>query len=844
MKNNTSKFNKIPKHLFLLLFFIATGTTLSAKPNVIESILSSALQTRAAKANDTISYTFQLKNASQNSETYYLSVKNPRELACINSLSISKVTLEPHAIYNGTLSVIVSDRMPLGGHESSIILIKDEKEELLETLEFITVRSKPHPFLLVTNPVIEEAKQKIAKYDWAKQNLDNMLKELDGFKFPEREIVTKPRPTKVWSSLNYSASDGEKAFQLALAYKLTGNVNYKNKVVALIKAVCDKEKGYLSIGAATNGVQVHEGNFFLFLSAACDIIFNESEFSKQDKENIEATFRYYLALNKKHMDGLGIMNHQASANAGAIFVALFLQDIPELEYLTEADGGMADQIGKGVMADGWWFEGTGNYCYLVVQRYTLVAQAFKNYGLDLYHRRFPAKFKSKDFDNVKEGFTGMKFDNWGPTGKNTRGLEDMVTPYIPFMDENAYLVSTNDSDLKEPNEFYELAYREYKNPDLAWVISKTKRDSWVSLMYGVPELPKTEDPRAESVYAPNIGLVALRSQAEVNTPENQIQAFLKYGTHGGWHGQFDRASLVALDRFGHKYFGTEMVWFGYGNPGYKECVQTSATHNMVVVDELQQEAVPSELLLFYKGELMQASVVETNARWRKIPTWNADKFPPWDDTDYDPNFKPIQQRRLSVVTDDYVVLADYMKSDQKHNYDWLMHPVGFKNIVGAKKKGSTLDKLSTVNTSPYKYFENAQWYTSKSETKVEFDENGMKLDVHTLWPKKADVLLCNYPNGGKQRDIRNNPDRRTYGVRVNEKEVQFLNVIEPYKGESTILKIESNNSNELSVYLKDGRKQTIEISNMQNENVQIAIKEFVNGKLIKSEQSEMMQTEN
>ncbi|WP_372757403.1 hypothetical protein [Mariniflexile sp.] len=839
MNKNKSKFDKITKYLFLAVFFSVTWVASFANSYENESILSSGLQTKVAKANEAIVYTFQLKNSFETSVTYYLSIKNPRELACSNSLSISKITIKPNEVYSGTLSVIVSDRIPVGGHEASVLVVNDKDGNQLDALEFISVRSKPHPFLLVNNTVFEEAKQKIAQYDWAKQNLIKMLNELDGFEFPERKIVTKPRPTKVWSSLNYSASDGEKAFQMALAYKLTGKVAYKNKVIALIKEVCDKEEGYLSIGAATNGVQVHEGNFFLFLSAACDIVFNEPEFSKSDKDNIEVTFRYYLELNKKHMDGLGIMNHQASANAGAIFVALFLQDIPELEYLIEADGGMADQIGKGVMADGWWFEGTGNYCYLVVQRYALVAQAFKNYGLDLYHRRFPTKFKSKDFDNVKEGFTGMKFDNWGPTGKNTRGLEDMVFPYIPFMDENAYLVSTNDSNLKEPDEFYELAYREYKNTDLAWVISKTKRDSWVSLMYGVPELPKMEDPRTGSAYAPNVGLVALRSQAEVKSPENQIQAYVKYGTHGGWHGQFDRASLVALDRFGYKYFGSEMVWFGYGNPGYKECVQTSATHNMVVVDELQQEAVPSEQLLFYKGDIMQASVVETNARWRKIPIWNADKFPPWDDSDYAPNFKPIQQRRISIVTDDYVIIADYMKSEQNHNYDWLIHPVGFTNIEGAKKKGTVLEKLSSANDSPYKYFENAQWHTTLKGTKVQFNDNGMKLDVHTLWPKKAEVLICNYPNGGKQRDIRNNPDRNTYGVRVNEKETQFLNVIEPYKGESRISKIESKNSNELHVFLKDGRKQSIEILNIKDETIQILIKEFLNGKLTKSEQTEI-----
>ncbi|MDW5290187.1 heparinase II/III family protein [Formosa sp. PL04] len=821
--------------ILALLLYCVTSMVAFANGNVEECMLSSVLQTGTAKANDTLTYNFQLKNNSNTSETFYLSVLNPRELACINSLSTSEITLKANAFYKGTLTVIVSDRMPLGGQESSVIVVSDKQGNQLETLEFISVRSKPHPFLLVTDVIFKDTKQKIAQYDWAKENLEAMLLELDGFEFPEHEIITKPRPTQVWSSLNYSASDGEKAFQLALAYKLTGNVAYKNKVIALIQSVCNTENGYLSVGAATNGVQVHEGNFFLFFSSACDILYNEPELSVSDKENIEATFRYYLELNKKHMDGLGIMNHQASANAGAIFVALFLQDIPELDYLIEADGGMADQIGKGVMADGWWFESTVNYCYLVTQRYSLVAQAFENYGLDLYHRRFPVKYKSKDFVNAKEGFTGMKFDNWGPTGKNTRGLEDMVTPYVPFMDEDANVVSTNDSNLTKPDDFYELAYREYRTDDLAWVISKTERDSWVSLLYGVPELTQVNDPRTGSAFAPNVGLVALRSQAEVETPENQIQAYLKYGTHGGWHGQFDRASLVALDRFGHKYFGTEMVWFGYGDPGYKECVQTSATHNMVVVDGLQQEAVPSEQLLFYSGELMQVSVIETNARWRKIPTANADKFPPWDDTDYEADFNPIQQRRLSILTDDYLILADYMKSDKKHNYDWLIHPVGFKNIEEAKKKGAVLRQWATTNDSPYKYFEQAQWYTTKKGATVQFDEDGMKLDVHTLWPKTSEIVISKYPNGGKQRGIRNNPERRTYGVRVKEKETVFLSLIEPYKGHSAIKNITSESSNKITVELQDGRTQTISITDLKGELPQVKISEIVNGKEVKVE---------
>lgn len=819
----------------LVLVLVVLLVNLKGFSNNAEGKITKDIQTETAKANETIQYYFQFKNTLKAAETFYLSVDRPRELVCENSLEASEITLKSGELFKGTLSVLVSDRMPEGGHESSFVIIKDSKGTVLEKKEFITVRTLPHPFLLVTNSVFDEAKQKIKDYDWAKQNLNKMLSELNDFEFPARKIITKPRPTKVWSSLAYVSSDGEQAFKLGLAWRLTQNAAYKQKLIDFIKQVCDKDKGYLSVGAATTGVQVHEGNFFLFLAAACDIVFNEPELTNTDRENIENTFRFYLKQNSSHMESLGIMNHQASANAGAIVVALFLQDIPELTYLTEAVGGMADQIGKGVMADGWWFEGTANYCYLVTQRYSLVAQAFENYGLDLYHRRFPVKFKSADFENSKAGFTGMKFDNWGPPGKNTRGLEDMVTPYIPMMDENAYVVSSNDSNLKEPNEFYEFAYRAYKKPELAWVINKTKRTSWVSLMYGLPNLPEVEDPRIASAFLPNVGLVALRSQPENKSAENQIQAYLKYGTHGGWHGHFDRASLVALDRNGHKYFGTEMVWYGYGNAGYKESVQTSATHNMVIVDELQQEAVPSKQLLFFKGELMQASAVETNARWREIPRFNIEKFPPWNDKDFDADFNPIQQRRLSIVTNDYIVIADYMKSDKKHNYDWLIHPVGLTDMEGVKKSGPVLEQLSQNEDSPYKYFKDAQWYKANNGVKIKFDEDGNKLDIYSLWPKKGKVLVSSYPNGGKQRDVRNNPNRKTYGLRINDKEVVFLNVLVPYQGENQIENIESKSDTELTVFLKDGKKQHIKIENFKTSDFKITMEAYQNNSIIKTE---------
>ena len=100
-----------------------------------KSKISSDILTETGKANETIQYHFQFKNTLKAAETFYLSVDRPRELVCENSLNTSEITLKSGELFKGTLSVLVSDRMPEGGHESSFVIIKDSKGTVLEKKE-------------------------------------------------------------------------------------------------------------------------------------------------------------------------------------------------------------------------------------------------------------------------------------------------------------------------------------------------------------------------------------------------------------------------------------------------------------------------------------------------------------------------------------------------------------------------------------------------------------------------------------------------------------------------------------------------------------------------------------
>ena len=227
------------------------------------------------------------------------------------------------------------------------------------------------------------------------------------------------------------------------------------------------------------------------------------------------------------------------------------------------------------------------------------------------------------------------------------------------------------------------------------------------MLYGVPDLPeKTPEEFHGNAYADNVGLAMLRSQAKDRPMREQIQAVLHYGTHGWAHGHYDRTDLLSLMRYGRSFWNPESVFFVYEPFMYKFFTQTSVNHNMVVVDQKMQQATPGDRLLFYSGALMQATAVQTTARWSNPPyggmvydyvpvktfeqkTWREGRYvpippnaPPYGTlTDFT---EPVLQRRLMVVTDDYVLLADYLKGERPHTFDNLLQLKGFLGLDGAR----------------------------------------------------------------------------------------------------------------------------------------------------------------
>src|SRR5206468_3230861 len=197
-------------------------------------------------------------------------------------------------------------------------------------------------------------------------------------------------------------------------------------------------------------------------------------------------------------------------------------------------------------------------------------------------------------------------------------------------------------------------------------------------------------------------------------------------------------------RYGRSFWNPEAIWWGYEPFMYKFYVQTSVNHNMVVVDQKMQEATPGQRLLMYSGKAMQAAVVQTTARWSNPPyggmvydyvpvktfaekCWREGRSVPIPEnlptygtlTDFT---EPILQRRAMVVTDDYVLLVDYVKSAKPHTFENLLQIKGFLGLDGREKK--SLRRGAQWNSDPVssaQFVTDCDWYSAKGPVLAKFE---------------------------------------------------------------------------------------------------------------------------
>lgn len=755
--------------------------------------LETAVRGKAVPAGATATYDVSIGNCTGSVRRVTLGFEKYGWDVMTASVEPREVTLAPGASAVCKVAVTVpKEGVPPGGHETQKLTALTVGEGTpVAQLELVTACDVPRPSILHTIQGWEEVRDKVKHYAWAKEAQENIyVNPAEKWQVPEVATAEERAHGPEGHPYVFPNADFVALPKAAIAWQLTRNKAYAEKVALFLRRLADEKTGYASTLAGTSMGEPQEGENFQSVAIAYDAILDAGVLSDADRLSIEKMLRLYMETVEVALRAGNVGNWSTAGNTGGLFAALAMGDLAAAERYISGPSGFKDYVTKGIMDDGWWWECSTSYNFWVASELTQSALALKPWGIDLLHQELPGNFSPQTIIApwALNPPYGISFEKWGPNHKNTRSVKQLWDAVPKAVDYRGVIFGMNDGHEEEVGgSRLDLAYYAFRDPLYAICIKQSgKRD----LIYGVPELPDTKaTPYLNSGYAENIGYALLRSQTEKREPREQIEAVFKIGTQGGFHGHFDRVSLDALMRYGRSFWNPEAIWWGYGNFMYKFFVQTSVNHNMVVVDQKMQEAVPSSQLLFHSGKMMQAVVQESNARWSDPPYGgmrydasssggavhglpaqmrkNQQSFPLVSDRKHGelgPYSDRVLQRRLGIVTDDYVVVADFLKSSEEHTFDNLFQMKGFQSLEGEGKH--LLRHEAQFNPDPRsaaQFITDCDWYHVASPALAKFEiqygehapnftthadhnpDGVLKLDLHALWPRNQELMLANAP---------------------------------------------------------------------------------------------------
>ena len=752
--------------------------------------INTPVRAKWTKQGETIEYFVTVENECRTPVMVYLSAEDdgwkelkPQIKVIDGSESEMQISdsdgwlhLEASESKTVTVTIPMTDTLAPGGSECFPIHAKwkvigstDEKNEGDSTITLYALRALPHPCVIFDPNLLNEIRQKISRADWAKETYEKAYKAAEEWSYPSID----PK-----NNYLFDTSHAHHARDCAIVYQISGETRFAEKTASFLREWSAPD-GYRRLPRAGNQELVHDGEFFKSAACAYDLIYDWAGWTDEDRNNIEQTMRFYMEYIDAEICSGEASNWLLAEIAGAVYSAAVLGDKERMERFLYGPGGAADQLAKGVLDDGWWYEASIGYNLMCAGLMSELSVAAAHFGMNFKDIQVTPAYRRTNC--VAEArFDGLSNDIWGENEKNYRSIDMLWDSLIPFYDYRGVVMGVNDSAEQKSNAQtkafykldYELAYRLYKKPEYAYMISRLGDDER-NVLFGEETRPAyelAELPYEKSCYAQNAGSVVLRSHKKDRPIREQIQVGLKYGSHGGAHGHYDRASMNGLMRYGRSLTNPENIWYSYHTFMYKFYCQTSINHNMVTVDLKQQEAAPPKQLLFYAGDAIQASGVENNSRWSYPPyggwpvgeqktieerQWvEGRSFPiPQNHPEYAVRSgftEPVVTRRVTVLTDDYVVNFDYAKSSQLgtvHDFQCIYHLQGLIKTDEVLSLVRHTAQLAEDPLSSAQFITDCDWYEINNEGNRDSQakcgaenrtENGtaVKFQFHTEYAEK------------------------------------------------------------------------------------------------------------
>src|ERR1039457_4878457 len=350
---------------------------------------------KAAPQNGSVKYEVRVGNCADTPQPVTLNFVRYGWEEMSSTIEPDSLLLAPGESHAVKLVVKISDRVPPGGHEEQMLQAVANGDAATATkLEFITTSEVPHPYIFHTAARWQEVRNKVAKYDWAKESQADTVRRAENWRVPEVADPAKA-PDDTMGLYLFATQNENELLACAFSWQLTHNKSHAEKVALFLRRLSNPTNGYPVTLRGCNQSQVQEGHFFQHIAMAYDAILDAAVLSADDRRQIENTFRIFIESIERLSDYGPINNWNLSEDCGAFYCALAMQDLVTAERFFSGPAGIRDQLAKGEMDDGWWYKCSIGYNMWCASEFTQAALAYEPFGVNFLDMKVPASFSKK-----------------------------------------------------------------------------------------------------------------------------------------------------------------------------------------------------------------------------------------------------------------------------------------------------------------------------------------------------------------------------------------------------------------------------------------------------------------
>lgn len=505
--------------------------------------------------------------------------------------------------------------------------VPNEKERTTKVHRIELTERPAHPNVFYTKAELEEMRKKIERFDWAKQRLQSVKRSADAamkktdetppprgggwshdytcpddgarLKFREdkphahlcpvcKKEWTDEKRDATWRSYMHGRFSGRAGY-CAMAYQITGDEKYACEAIRILTWYADHYAGFeLGKGPAGRG-KVHsqsltEASWLTGIIEAADLAY--PAMTTEQARHIETDLVRAAAEHvANYRDRFRIHNIACWHNAAMACAGYFLGDPGLVRRATEGEYGFKQQIAKGILPDGMWYERSLGYHNYTADALIRHATAAMHAGDDLHTL---GRFREMLTLPLRLAFPNLSTPSFNDMGYATKpiGTRNLEIAVAWFGDETAEsalsrLVQKGAS----------------RANDTAWQWGRALPDA---LDFQLPPSANLE----------GTGVAVLRSA----TGEDALCAMIEYGEHGGGHGHPDKLQVIFYGL--HEQLLPDMGTVGYGNPMHAGWFKTTPSHNTVTIGGRNMANITGKCEGFEANDRYAAAVASAHTAYK------------------------------------------------------------------------------------------------------------------------------------------------------------------------------------------------------------------------------------